>query len=150
MADNISILDGAGATKVVATKDLSSVHFQKNIPYDELGQPYEEVSYRNIDVGTTGQVVKSSAGYLRSAEVFNQSPGNPLFLKIYDKATAATTGDTPVMTWTIPSGGQIVKTFPGLGRKFANGISIRASGLLADADATAPGTNEMVVNLGYK
>jgi hypothetical protein len=35
MADNIDIKDAAGATKTVATRDVSSVHYQLVIPYQQ-------------------------------------------------------------------------------------------------------------------
>lgn len=103
--------------------------------------------YRNIDLGATGQVVKSSAGKIQGWSLRNDS-GTPRYVKVYDKATAATQVDTPVLT--LPVGASQsesaanVYTIP-----FASGISVRATTGVADNSTGAPNTNDVIVNIFY-
>lgn len=104
--------------------------------------------YRNLDLGTTGQVVKASAGNLYAVHAINTN-ASARYLKIYNKATAASESDTPVFTFSLPQGGSNI--FLGTaGVSFATGIGVRATTGIADNDTGAPGSNEVVVNLSYK
>lgn len=103
---------------------------------------------RNLDTGTTGTVAKASAGQVYGYYFSNAHASDARFLKLYDKATAATVGDTPLMTLRLPfdSGGHV---FFGTGVEFDNGIGYRATTGVADADTGAPGSNEVIINLLY-
>lgn len=103
--------------------------------------------YRNIDVGTTGAVVKDSAGMLIGGIVSNANAA-ARFLKLYNKATAPTQADTPAMTVRLPASSTIPLSVPN-GVEFSAGISIRASTGVADNDTGAPSSNETIVNLFY-
>ncbi len=110
--------------------------------------------YRSLDVQPTGQVVKNAGGTLYGGLVFNGAFATPSgswdrYLKIYDKATAATAGDTPLITIPLEAGVETPLRIPPCGILFVNGISIRCTTGLADADTGAPGTNDVVVNLFY-
>mgnify|MGYP001416479839 CR=1 FL=1 len=110
--------------------------------------------YQNLDVDETGVVVKASAGQIYGILAFNlagYTPSGTLmrFLKIYDKATAATASDTPKLTIPLDPGNETPFVLPDCGVAFAAGIGIRATTGLAVADTGAPGTNEVVVNLLY-
>lgn len=105
--------------------------------------------WNNLDLGNTGQVLKASAGELYSLVVSNQHATLFRYLKLYDKATAATSGDTPVMTIAVPPLKVESVNFP-TGLKFTAGISVRATTGVANADVTSPSANDMVVNAGYK
>jgi len=110
--------------------------------------------YRNLDLGNTGQLVKTGAATLYGGIAFNDAGSTPSgtlkrFLKIYDKASAASSSDTPVMTIPLEDGVPTQIILPSCGVAFTNGISVRASTLIADANTGAPGTNEVVVNLFY-
>lgn len=104
--------------------------------------------YRNLDLGTTGQVVKNASGQLYGYYIYNNASATR-FLKLYDKATAPTNSDTPVMTYPIPAGSAANVAFPN-GVAFASGISVRATTGIADNDTGAPSTNDVVTNLNYK
>lgn len=104
--------------------------------------------YRNLDLGSTGQVVKASAGQMYGYYIFNNA-NTVRYLKIYDKATAPTNSDTPVMTYPIPPGSAANVAFPN-GVAFANGIGVRAVTGVADNDTGAPSTNDVIINLNYK
>lgn len=106
-------------------------------------------AYRNLDMGSTGVAVKTSAGQLYGYYLYNNSSSATRFVKIYDKASAASSSDTPVMTLPIPAGSAANVSF-GAGIAFASGISVRAVTGVADNDTGAPSTNDVVVNLLYK
>lgn len=100
---------------------------------------------RYLGLSTTGQVAKAAAGRLRGLYATNTGAA-VAFLKIYNKATAATQADTPRMTIPIPIGG-IPAGFLGWDESFDTGISVRASTGAADNDTGAPGSNEVIVHL---
>lgn len=104
-------------------------------------------TYRSISVLNTGLVVKAAAGQLYSLYVGNNGAAAN-YLKIYDKATAPTASDTPVMTLYLPIASANNFVLPD-GVTFLNGISIRATTLIADNNNTAPGANEVTVVAAY-
>lgn len=103
--------------------------------------------YRNINMSTTGAVIKAAKAQIFFYVLCNNA-ASARFVKLYDKATAPTASDTPVMTIELPAS----STSPlsvGQGIEFLTGIGIRATNLVADNDNTAPSTNDVVVNIGY-
>lgn len=112
-----------------------------------------DLVYRNIDLGVTGQVVSARSCALTGYFIFNAASATA-FVKLYNKATAATTSDTPVITIALPAGGGAnVFGNPGIGGSgvhFSSGLSVRACMGVADNNNTAPGTNEVIVNLFYR
>ena len=105
--------------------------------------------YRNLDLGTTGVVVKASAGQLYALWVANQANA-ARYLKAYNKATAPTQADTPVFTIPIPALAAGTIAIPTVGDAFSAGISLRASTAIADNDTGAPSPNDVVVKVSYK
>jgi len=103
--------------------------------------------YRNLDLGTTGQVVKATTGVVYGWYLSNNAAA-ARFVKFYNKATAPTGGDTPLLTIQLPAS-SAANVYFGPGIQFAAGISLRGTNLIADADATAPTANDIVVNLLY-
>ena len=104
--------------------------------------------YRAITLAATGLIVKATAGTLFSIAAHNLNAA-VRYLKIYDKATAATEADTPKFTIPLPTGALQPITFPA-GVAFANGIGIRCVTELADNGATGASASETIVNLTYK
>lgn len=104
--------------------------------------------YRSLDQGVTGGVVKASAGQMYGYYLYNGGSATR-FVKIYDKATAATQADTPILTLPLPAGAAANVSHPN-GVAFAAGIGVRASTGVADNDTGAPGTNEVCVNIYFK
>lgn len=105
------------------------------------------LTYRNINTQITGAVIKSAAGDILDLTMSNASAALR-YVKLYDKATAPTASDTPVRTYMLPIGATVVVPATD-GIHFANGISIRATTLVADNDNTAPTANDVIVNIGY-
>ncbi len=107
-----------------------------------------QTAYRNIDLDETGVVVKNSAARIVFIHAFNNHATDVRFLKLYNKATAATSSDTPVYTIPLSSKGGFTVTGPMLAR-FGTGLSLRATTDVADAGTGAPGANEVLVNITY-
>lgn len=108
--------------------------------------------YRNLDVDETGAVVIATPARISTLIVSNVSATTPVFLKVYDKATAATASDTPEFTIPVPPADEAPSTVVvpfALGREapFSNGISIRAVTGVADNDNTGAATNTCIVNM---
>lgn len=102
--------------------------------------------YRNLSVvAGTGPVVKATPGQIFWYFMSNKNAA-VVYIKLYDKATGATAADTPIMTLAMPPGAA-ANQWVDCSIPFANGISIRASTAVADADAdAAPAANDVVVN----
>lgn len=109
-------------------------------------------TYSFLSTGAVQSVnVKASAGQLYSLEFFNTGAA-AVYVRIYNKASTASTSDTPVLRFTIPgnaAGAGFVKSWD-KGIAFATGISVRVTAAVADNDATALNANEVIGNLEYK
>ncbi len=109
---------------------------------------YTWATYRNLDLKTTGQVIKASAGQVGGWYLANNA-GAARFVKLYDKATAPTEADTPLLTIQLPANGA-ANLLAVAGIDFTTGISARATTGVADNDTGAPTTNDLIVNLFYR
>lgn len=104
-------------------------------------------TYRNLSMSTTGVLIKSGASQIFNVIVYNNATSSR-YLKFYDTVAAGTTSDTPVLTIGLTASS--LNTFSvGQGIQFLNGLSVRASNLVTDNDATAPSTNDVVLNVEY-
>jgi len=111
--------------------------------------PYSYVAAASANQDS--QSVKGSAGTVYSVAVFNVNAA-VRYLKVYDKATAPTSADTPIQRYTIPgnaTGAGLTLPLP-VGMLFANGIGFRITTGAADGDTGAASANDVVVNLTYK
>lgn len=111
-------------------------------------------AYQNLDVDETGENIKASAGQVYTIAVSNSaalsgSDTGDRYLKLYNKATAATSGDTPVWTIRLGPGDSREVSIP-TGLAFATGISIRATRFIGASDNFAPNANEVSVSIAYK
>lgn len=104
--------------------------------------------HRNINATTTGTVVKTGLTSLFSYDIYNVAAA-VVYVKFYDKATAPTASDTPVFTIGVPAASRIAMNIPD-GVRFDLGLTYRASTLVADADNTAPASNNVNLNLTYQ
>jgi hypothetical protein len=104
---------------------------------------------RNLDVDESADADIAVPCHLKQILGTNKNAAI-LYLKVYDKATAATSSDTPVLTiGVLPSG-----SIPPLDLKddelfFSAGISLRATTGVADNDTGAPGANDLPVSILY-
>jgi hypothetical protein len=105
-------------------------------------------AYRNLDMGSTGAVAKSSAGQVFGWFIGNKHATDFRFVKLYNKSTTPSSSDTPLMTLAIPPmAGANVEFTNGIA--FSSGIGVRATTGVADSDTGAPTTNDVIVNLLY-
>lgn len=116
-------------------------------------------SHRTVEYptgSTAGSVtVASSACTAYSITAFNMT-ATPIFLKIYDSSTSASSTDTPILTYVVPANSQLSGAGFSLnvpqGIAFASGLSYRASTVLEDNDGgiAYPTSGDLVVNILYK
>jgi hypothetical protein len=97
------------------------------------------------------QNVKASAGTLYTVACFNVNAA-VRYLKLYDKATAPTSADTPVQTYAVPAattGAGFVLSLP-VGMSFANGIGFRMTTGQSDGDSGAVTAGDLALSITYK
>ena len=110
--------------------------------------------YSYIAAGSANQdsqVVKASAGQIYAISAISVI-GTLLYLKVYNKATAPTSSDTPVFRFPIPAsttGAGYTWALP-RGASFSSGISFRITTGIADSNAVAATANDCIVDLIYK
>lgn len=127
---------------------------KRRITFGRVDTPFVEkepggwLPYSNNDLGTTGQVVKSSPGSLYQGSLTNNATSTR-YVKFYNKATAPSSADTPVWRIAVPPLSTVPLTL-GDGLFFSTAISIRSSTGVADNDNTAPSSNDVVVSLAYE
>lgn len=142
MTDNITIKDSSLVDRIVKTRDRGSVHTQ-------ITEQEKVTSYTNLDLDETGVSVLGSAALLHNWEVFNDDV-DPLYVKLYNKASAPTSGDTPIRVWEIMPGNAPFLGSVENGIDFPLGLGLRCTKGRAHNDATAPATNACLINLGYR
>lgn len=138
----VQIRDANSVTRDIKTIERASVHTQ-------VLELESVTPYVNLDLQNTGVVVTGAKAQLHSWEVFN-SDTEPLYVKLYDKATQPTSGDTPIRVWEVMPGNAPFQGGVVNGIAFANGIGIRCTKGRAHADNTAPTANTCLINLGHR
>jgi hypothetical protein len=102
----------------------------------------------------TGILVHAGLTALVACQMSNNST-TAAYLKIYNKATAPTTGtDTPVVTAIIPGpaaggGGSNIVFGPG-GLSLSAGLGVAVTTVITDADTTAPAASTLAINCQYE
>jgi hypothetical protein len=109
---------------------------------------YTWATYRNLNLGTSGQVAKAAAGQVGGWFIANQA-SSVRYVKLYDKAAAPTSSDTPLLTIALPANGA-ANLLAVAGIDFTAGISLRATTGVADNDTGAPSANDVIINLFYR
>ena len=150
----------AGTQRVVLATDqpavpVSGTFYQATQPASPVAAttggatPYHYVAAAAANQDST--VVKNGAGQVYSIAGMC-AVATCRYLELYDKATAPTSGDTPVHTLMMPAnsttGAGFTLALP-IGLKFTSGISFRLTALMADSDATACTAGDCVINLGW-
>jgi len=98
----------------------------------------------------SAQVIKNEGGYVYGWNIYNPN-GTDIFAKIYNTVGASVTVGTTVIYETIqvPALGSVMVKNDNPIMSLSTGISIAATGLIADNDTTALGT-DAVVHVYYK
>lgn len=151
MADNITLNAGAGGD-TVAADDVGGAKYQRTKRTLGRDGVVADVAtlVRTLSAAAANQdstVIKGSAGSLYSVLLTNAN-ASPRYVKLYNKATGATSADTPVATLYVPPLGGISHEFPG-GADFSAGIGLRMTTGVADNDANAVAANEVIATLTY-
>lgn len=147
MADNFQITQGSGIT--VGAWESSSVKYQRIVPVVDGASGFGKLIYSTADGQNSGVVIKASAGKVYGWYINNNGSGTRR-VKLYNKATAPTNADTPVLRLAIPAGAAANLADEAGFDQFSSGISIRCVQGVADNDNTAPTTNDLEVNIWYK
>jgi hypothetical protein len=105
-------------------------------------------TFRTLDAQPTGVNVKASPGEV-AGWYFSNNAAAVRYLKLYDKATAPTSADTPKLTILVPANGAANLLGPA-GIDFTSGIGLRCTTGVADNDTGSPTANDVIVNLFYR
>lgn len=98
--------------------------------------PHEQIAFRSL---ASANPLVLHAGECRLLASALGNVGTGAFLKFYDKATAPSEADTPVLTVALAAStfqGQVQDYLAGRGIHFTNGCAIRITGAVADNDTT--------------
>lgn len=99
---------------------------------------------------TNATSVKASPGRVHMMNVSNLTAAAK-FLKLYNLAVAPTVGtSTPFMVIPIQANSTLPIVHNDIGIYFSVGIAYAITGAVTDADTTAVGANEVIVNMIYK
>lgn len=103
----------------------------------------------NSAATTNATSVKASAGTLYGITCSNAGAA-AAFVKLYNKASAPTVGtDVPVITIPIGASGVVSLNLGELGHRFATGIALAITNLVADTDTTAVAAAQVKVMGDY-
>jgi len=99
---------------------------------------------------TNDTLVRAGVARLVGGRLVNTSAA-VRFVKLYAKATAPTSADTPIMTIPIPAGQAVdlADVIGSFGLNIALGLGYRITNLVADNDTTATAANDVVGALIY-
>lgn len=104
--------------------------------------------YRLVSAASqNANAIKSSEGFLKYVIVSNGATIQ--YVKLYDKATAPSSSDTPILTIAIVSRTDTI-IFPEPGLEFSNGLGIRITGGAADSDTANATVSMAFVQVGYR
>lgn len=105
-------------------------------------------NYKNLDLkATTGVSIKASKTFIAEMYAYNNT-GATLYVKLYSKATAPTSADTPQLVYGVKAG-EGVALLGGQGMELAAGFGARCTTGVADADNTDPAANGCVFSACY-
>ena len=106
--------------------------------------------YHVVSAASTNAAnIKAAAGLLIGGLVYNNSD-EPIFVKLFDKATPPVPGtDTPKQTIGVDAGLSEPVSIPG-GVTYTNGIGIAIVKNIADLDSTPAAANDCVVDIFYQ
>lgn len=107
----------------------------------------ETTVYKDVDLDNTGEILVAGTPTLFGAKFDNTANTSAVYVKIYDKASAASDADTPKYIIKVPASGTFeFQPNMGLGRKFALGISMRCVTEAGTAGTTGP-TNDVTATV---
>lgn len=105
--------------------------------------------FRVLSAVSTGTTTVTRPLTLYQLSMSDEHASTDFHVKLYNKATAATSSDTPVYTYFVNAQTARDIAFPN-GAAFSAGLSIRCVTEAADNGTTAAGSNECEVSGTYK
>jgi hypothetical protein len=133
--------------QAVAQANGSTAFIPAVTPVDAAGNSVTGAAtavYRLVSSAASDNATNAAAAActLRHA-ICKSNRGSDCYLKIYDKATAPASTDTPKLTLTVPAGGGVAMDFPqglsftaGLGYRMTTGSADNDTGAVAAGDVT--------------
>lgn len=153
-ADNINGLIGLGRRDGVAANPeplfVSAGELNKNARFDRPTKAHSTSRLLSSANTTNGTLVKNSRSNLHRVHGYCAASA-PIFLKLYDKASAPTVGtDVPVITIRLANGAYFDHSWGSRGRGFDLGIGYAITGVAADNDTTAIASGDVLcLNVEY-
>lgn len=141
------------ATQAGTTGDYAPLQLDANgrlRVYEQTAAADGDSAFSVLSATATGTTTLTAAATLTSLQMTDQHATTDFWVKIYDKATAATQADTPVARYFVNA--QTARDFVlgTKGLKLTAGLSVRCVTEAADSGTTAAGSNECTVNGTYK
>lgn len=124
--------------------DSIAVFLQADNTANGTCTPYYYIS----DGSAKNGIVKAAAGRLYALSISN-SNATVRYVRLYNKATAPATSDTPIKKYVVPAGSTVIAHLPVFGSYFSTGISWRITTGIADNDDTAASANDINLNIEY-
>lgn len=109
------------------------------------------IPLKTAALGNTGISSVAKACRVYSLSFFN-ADSNAAYAKVYNKASAATSSDTPVQVFLVKAGETLVVPISAAGLNFENGLSFRGVALTggnADNSATGATASTLYANYAY-
>lgn len=108
------------------------------------------VAYHKVIAAAGVNATLVSAGAIRvHSLLLTNTTAAVKFVKIYNKATAPSEADTPILTLSIPANGNR-DLDPEYGMLLSLGFGYRITGAAADADTTAVSAGDVILNTVYR
>lgn len=104
-------------------------------------------NYTNLDLNTTGVNIKASKTHITELYTYNNT-GATIYVKLYNKASAPTSVDTPARVFGVKAG-EGTPLINGSGMQCALGFGLRCVTGVADGDITSPAANGCVITASY-
>jgi len=114
--------------------------------------PEDLITARTTSAGDTGVVLQSGECRVAGIIVSNIAAAAVRYAKIYDKATAPTASDTPIMTIPLTAVGTVGSFFDIVipnAIRFSNGIGVRCVTGGADNNAVAATAGDVAITVCY-
>lgn len=113
-----------------------------------MNTPPEATIHRSLALASTGVSVTTAATRVFGWSITN-SAASIRYVKLYNKASAASSSDTPVITVGIPAT-STVNFYPSGGINFTLGLSVRGVTGAADNNTTDPTAGDILSHIFYK
>lgn len=147
MADDLLVTPGSGATIRAIEIGGKLIQAVADVAFDDDGWTV----YSLLAAGSTQDASITATETILHAIVAVNINASVRYLKLYDKASAPTSSDTPALRLPLTGGATgIPIVIPNLNADFTLGLGLRITTGIADNDTGAPTASQTLVNLLYK